>query len=158
MKQMNVIPLHRGAVHEAGHAVVARRLRACLGRIRINRDDPSGDASTDVSWPSGTGRPLDRIYVAAAGAACLRAFGFDTHIDLGSLGDEAVIQTLLDELLPDEERAQELYRAEAIALVELWLEEPRMRAAVEALALELDRMGELEGLRAQEIIDPCLGR
>jgi hypothetical protein len=37
---MNKAPLHRGAVHEAGHAVMARVLAVKLGRIRINLADP----------------------------------------------------------------------------------------------------------------------
>ena len=145
---MTNMPLHRGAFHEAGHAVMARHLRVNLGRITIDLHDQCGDAHASVGATSAE----DRLRIAAAGDACLLAFGVVTSHDQGAFSDEVEIENALSELY-DDEASHPQHRADAIADVERLFDQPPIRAAVVALATALMREGEIGGPEAMEIID-----
>ena len=66
--------LNHGAVHEAGHAVMARKLGAGLRSIRVDLADPHGAAHAQVIWTEETPTLANEIRVAAASRACLLAF------------------------------------------------------------------------------------
>ena len=91
---MSDAPLHSGAVHEAGHAVMAHLLRVKVGRIRIDLADPDGAARACIEPTNAE----NRIRIAAAGDACLRAFGIVTALRQGALMDEVEIDNALSEL------------------------------------------------------------
>ena len=75
-------PFHRGAFHEAGHAVMARLLQVPVGRITIDRANPCASARACI----GQTNPYNVVRIAAAGDACLRAFGYVTILIRGLLG------------------------------------------------------------------------
>jgi hypothetical protein len=146
---MNNAPLHRGAYHEAGHAVMARVLGVNLECVRIDIVDPHAGARTCAEATS----PQNTILIAAAGDACLRAFGYVTMHDDEALGDEVAIGNALSELEPDDEDSYPQRRLDAIAEVERRFEQPNVRAAVEALVEALMREGKIEGPGAAAIVD-----
>jgi hypothetical protein len=148
---------HRGAVHEAGHAVMARLLGLEIGPITIDLADPLGDAHAALWWTLETMTPENRIRVAAAGDACVRLFGIVTLHEQGAINDEIEIGNALDEMCEDETQHRQL-RLDAIAEVERRLAEPRARAAAEALVRQLVARGGMTGERAQSIIDAHLGK
>jgi hypothetical protein len=140
--------LHSGAVHEAGHAVMARLLKLRLGPIVIALADPNGDAHAPVEPTNAE----NTARIAAAGDACLRAFGIDTRHRQGAFGDEVMIQNALEELC-DDEAEHPRRRLEMIAEVEELFTRPDVRRAVLALVQALMREGRIEGNEAQAIID-----
>lgn len=99
---MGDVPLAGEAVHEAGHAVMARYLGLGLERIWISRAEGSG--KTCVLWPDGMNQKKDLLILAAA-RGCMRAFGIDTLADQGSFRDVAQISTTLTEMFPTEDEA-----------------------------------------------------
>jgi hypothetical protein len=74
------------ACHEAGRAVMARKLGLSLHSIRLNPASDTGPV--DVLWPSGI-IPEKELRVAAAALTCTRAFGIDTSRSQGGFKDEA---------------------------------------------------------------------
>jgi len=80
---MSDTPLHRGAVHEAGHAVMARLLGGGIRSIKVDLSDPHGGAHTDLIGTEETLAPKNRMLISAASRACLVAFGCDVLHDSG---------------------------------------------------------------------------
>jgi hypothetical protein len=152
-KQMSNTPLHRGAVHEAGHAVMAHLLKAKLGPITIDLNNPCGDGRTDVIWPGVGLDPEDDYRVAGASSVCLFTFGFDISLDEGTQKDQARIVEILADKFPDDEVGQNLYMEKVDGEIVLRFEQPDVRAAVKALVAALMRVGRIEGAEAQAIVD-----
>lgn len=151
---MNNSPLHRGAVHEAGHVVMARVLGVKLGPIRIDVADPSAAASASVLWTEETRTLENELRVAAASRACLHEFGFSTLNDCGLRRDhECMIEILLDMFASDDEIGREQYRDRLETGVGHLFAQCNVRAAVKALVATLTRKGKIEGPEAEEIID-----
>lgn len=141
--------MHRGAFHEAGHAVMARLLHLKLGTITIDPADPHAEGHTCIEE---TG-PENTMHLAAAGNACVRAFGCTTLHDQAAFSDEVKIGNALHELYPCDEASHPQRRLELIEEVERKFMQSEVQAAVEALVAALMRTGELSGAEATSIID-----
>ena len=150
---MSNTPFHRGAIHEAGHAVMARKLGAELGLIAINLANPHEAAHAQVIWTEEIRTPANEIRVAAASRACLLAFGYNTSLDQGLVGDQVVIDNELSELLPDDETRKQRYLAQVDAELGLLFNRPNVRAAVVGLVETLMHEGQIDGPLAEAIID-----
>ena len=151
---MNWPPLHSGAVHEAGHAVMARYLGVALGHVRIDLADPLGNGRTCVHWTDATLTPENEIRVLAASRASLLAFGVDTELDYGLIVDhDRINEIAADKIFPDDQAAQARYIEAVDAEVEEYFSQPNVRAAVEGLVAALTRSGEIDGDEAMAIID-----
>ena len=148
--------LHRGAVHEAGHAVMARWLGASLRSIKVDRDDPSAPGRIVMIWPNGRASPEDELRVAAAGRICLVEFGFEIGLDVGPTLDWDQMSNALAKMFPDDEAKQDLYQEKVDAELAEWFGQANVRSAVERLVKVLTRLGEIDGPQAQTIIDPVL--
>ena len=139
------------AVHEAGHAVMARLLGLGLKRVHINLAEASG--RTCVVWPGAHQDPRKNLRILAAARACMRAFDKDTFHEEGGIGDEGAIRTILDEICEDDEAV----RINCINTIDAELStifgRADVRAAALALAEILTETGELDGSRAEAIID-----
>jgi hypothetical protein len=127
---------------------MARLLKVKVGRIRIDLADPDGAARACIEPTNAK----NRIRIAAAGDACLRAFGIVTALHQGALMDEIEIDNALSELYDDEADHPRL-RCEAIAEVERWFDPPNVRAAVVELVEALMRQGQIDGTEAEAISD-----
>jgi hypothetical protein len=148
---MSRIPLAIEAVHEAGHAVMARHLGLSLGRIQINRTEESGRAF--MIWPDGVDQQKDLLILAAA-RGCMRAFDIDTFLDQGGFEDAARIQTILTEIFPDEDEAALACRVTKLdSEIENFFNRHDVRAAAQALAEVLTARNEVDDLQAETIID-----
>ena len=78
---MNNTPFHRGAIHEAGHAVMARKLGAELGLIAINLANPH-EAAHAQGWISPPIRRIEfkpRANAHAALSLVIRALSSDSY-------------------------------------------------------------------------------
>ena len=150
---MSDAPLHRGAVHEAGHAVMARLLGGGIRSIKVDLTDPHGDAHTDLIRTEETLAPKNRMLISAASRACLLTFGCDVLHDGELWKDEGVIDTIAHELFPDDEAQQERCKERWTQEVERWFDQPNVRAAVVELVDALMREGQINGTEAEAIID-----
>jgi hypothetical protein len=146
--------LYYAAVHEAGHAVLARSLGASVVVVRVDLTG-SGEATTSVRWPEGGPALMNHLRVAAAGGACLRAFGFTTLLDAGLFHDEVEIQNALDDLLPhaDDDAIRDEFRDRVVSEVEQIFNMAQFRSAVQELAERLSSEGEINGVDAERAID-----
>ena len=140
------------AVHEAGHAVMARYLGFGLQRIWINGAEQTGRAC--VRLPHTKSQKAELLILAGA-RICMQGFGIDTRFDQGGLADEARIRTILGEMFPDEDDEATLCRhVDSLdAEVEEIFNRQDVRAAATILAEVLTRAREIDGPRAEAIID-----
>jgi hypothetical protein len=142
--------LHRGVVHETGHAVMARLLRVGLVTIEVDLADPAANARVRTCH---TDDPARRMRIAAASRACLLAFGFGYVIDKGTTNDFMDIENALSEMFEDDDAGRAAYELAMHAEVERVFTRPDVRTAVEALVGALMRTGRVDGDEATEIID-----
>ncbi len=84
-------------------------------------------------------------------------FGSATTLDAGPFGDEVDISNALEAKFPDDECAQQRYRDEADAELTALFNKPDVRKAIEALVEALTREGEIDGTKAQAIVEQHLG-
>ncbi len=154
-RNAEVSVLAREAIHEAGHAVMARWLGLGLKMVRIYQFEVSG--RTCVLWPdteAGDRRKMD-LKILAAARTCLESFGIDTCHDEGGFRDEAQILTILHEMFPDDEdgQARDDYDAKLHCEVARLFEQPNFHAAARDLAEILTRTSEIDGPQAEGLID-----
>jgi hypothetical protein len=151
---MSDAPLHHEAVHEAGHAVMARRLGARIHSIKIDLADPHGAAEVNLRcWPNGPASPDDDYRVACSSEECLGAFGFDFGDGHGSRKDRDRMVAIVLEKFPDDEATQDHFRTNLNKEVGQWFEQPNVRSAVVELVEALMREGQISGTEAEAIID-----
>ena len=139
--------LHPTAVHEAGHAVLARLFNLRLGPISLI---DGGHADAELMANAEV-----RARIAIAGDVCMRAFGISTFHCQGGWSDEGVVRTVLGETHDEEEHLQRRSN-ELTAEVEEFFTRPNVRNAVLALAQALMREGLIEGDEAEATIDQQL--
>jgi len=128
---------------------MARLLGLRLGRIWINQAE--GRGNTSVIWPNAKDWRRELLVLAAA-RACMIAFGIYTLGDQGGFGDEAQIQSILDEMFADEDDHERYIASLDIEAGKL-LEKRNVPAAILVLADILTRESEIDGLRAERVID-----
>lgn len=147
------ITLANEAVHEAGHAVMARHLGLRLERVWINPSEGSGR----VCLPETVMPDQDQaLLILAASRACMRAFNIDTHHDQGPFRDVVEMRNIFDEKYPDddEDEVAQCHRiAELDVKVDEFFNRQDVRAAARALAEALTRENEVDGPRAEATID-----
>lgn len=147
-------PFNRTALHESGHAVVAKYLGALTPHLRLNGIG-SGETDTEYDFPQSTQRVIDflthcRGTIAAAGNMAVRILVGDDDADqeladqVDSIQvDEERMKTLADDLAESTSHGAEHwiheFRAEARQLLEkdfviraVWV------VAAEVLAAEPD--------------------
>jgi len=73
------------AIHEAGHALMARRLGLGLHRVWIDR--MSGAGRTCIIWTS-PNTPEKELKILMSARACLRSFGIPTLHSQGGLSEK----------------------------------------------------------------------
>jgi hypothetical protein len=145
------IPPAYEALHESGHAVMARLLGQTLGPIRIDPSRGKGTASVIEQSTSSE----ETLKILAAARICLNTFGIDTRFDQGGIKDEGESRTIWGEMFPDDddEQAYLAYIAKIDCEVAGLFEQPNVRAAAWALAKILTSACEIDGPQAESVID-----
>jgi hypothetical protein len=139
------------AVHEAGHAVMARYLGLRLTRIWINCAENSGE--TVVQWAGVADRPKELLILVAT-RACMRSFQIETLREHGGLGDVVELHNLLEEMKPvEDEVSLSLCISKLDAEAEAVFKRENILNAARALAETLSRVNEITGVQAEAIID-----
>jgi len=143
------------ALHESGHAVMARLQGLRLGPLKITGLGPSASGSVSVCGPP---TPEESFKILAAARICLNTFNINTVLDQGGFSDEGESRTILDEIFPDDENQQvrDDYTDRIDREVTELFEKPNILAAVRALAEILTSACEIDGLQAEAIIDRYL--
>jgi hypothetical protein len=133
--------LHRVATHEAGHAIAAHVLRLLVREVLI-RDDGSGHVAYYPVPVSAANIARRAVTMFARPAAERAACG-----DARAAGDVTRLRDMLDGLRLDWAAGElERHRCGAVALVR------RERAAVTAVANELERHRRLTGFEIADIV------
>lgn len=139
---------NRTALHESGHAVVAKYLGAATPRLRLTGPG-RGDTDIRFDFPQSTQRVIDffthcRGTIAAAGNVAVRVLVGDADADLelahqvdGTQIDEERMKTFADDLaastgVPAEHWVDE-FRAEARQLLEMDVVQRAVRAVAAAV-------------------------
>jgi hypothetical protein len=97
------ITLANEALHEAGHAVMARLLGRELGQIRIDLLEGVGTVCVVDVEASGL---EGQLKVLAASKVCLNAFGISTVHEEGLFSDAVGANNLLNEMFPGDENKE----------------------------------------------------
>ena len=141
------------ALHEAGHAVMARLLGLSLERVWINRPESSG--GTCVIWHEKPD-PREELRILAAARACLNSFGIHTFEEHGGFGDAVGIQNILADMFHDNESQKDVCLNCVDVEVAGLFERPDVRAAAWDLAEVLTCADEINGPQAESVIDQHL--
>ena len=146
-------PLAPEAVHEAGHAVMARHLGLHLEQVWINPSEGAGRVCLPENVMPDQNQAL---LILAASRACMRAFDIDTLHDQGPFRDVVEMRKIFDERYRDDDE-NEVAQCHRIAELDVKVDEffhrQDVRAAARALAEVLTRENEVDGPRAEAIID-----
>ena len=145
-------PFTLEALHEAGHAVIARLLGLNLTRVWITSVEGSG--GTNVRWP-GVKDPQKFLRILAGARACIKAFELEM-LDEG-FDDEVKIDGILDGIFShDDGPARIDYMANVDREVDILFMQQGVRAAAWVVAKVLIRKGEIEGPQAEILMDQHL--
>ena len=150
----------KAALHEAGHAVMARLLGITLKKVWIKPSKASvwGEdwtGNTSVDW-NGAVDPCKDLQIAMAARACLRVFGISTLLDHGGISDEAKIETLLEVKFDEQEEEKRAHLRRIDLELERRFAQSDARGAAEALAKILNDQLEIDGAAAERLIDAHL--